>query len=386
MGRLALLKAVTPGRMVEAVRLRGMGGMAQHAIRRVGALAGSALVGPEVVQINPMTYVCNHACPMCWLQHVEPGHLRAMQGREKREGLRLGDYVRLFDGMLPGLREVMLIGGGEPLAHPDAVGIMREVKRHGWCGSLVTNGSLLREDVARALVDMRWDAIRVSIHAGDAETYRAVQGVDRFDVVRANLRAFDGLRRRGTVRCELSVLHVLQPANVGAIDALFALAEEVGADRIVFDVVLAYDDRMRLDPADLPRIADSLRSAARASRVPSTLPTAFARLGYVAHEQTTDAPSVAPLPPGSQPSPAAVAPFVPGKRCAVGFDQTFITSFGDVQPCCFSDEHMGNVREQPFRDIWHGARYRDFRRRLIAGSFAKYCSENRCALASVLQY
>jgi MoaA/NifB/PqqE/SkfB family radical SAM enzyme len=80
------------------------------------------------------------------------------------------------------------------------------------------------------------------------------------------------------------------------------------------------------------------------------------------------------------------AVFVPGKRCAVGFDQTFITSFGDVRPCCFSDEDMGNVRERTFREIWWGPRYSDFRRRLISGSFAKYCSENRCTLPSVLPY
>src|SRR5262249_52489471 len=156
MGRLALMKAVTPAKIADAVRLRGIGGVAQHAVRRVGALAGSAPLGPGVGQGNPTTYVCNHPGPMCWLQHRQPENLRVMQKREKRERLELVDYIRLFDGMLPGLREVMLIGGGEPLAHPEAIGIMREVKRHGWRGSLITNGSLLHEDVSIALIEMHW--------------------------------------------------------------------------------------------------------------------------------------------------------------------------------------------------------------------------------------
>jgi MoaA/NifB/PqqE/SkfB family radical SAM enzyme len=378
MSRWGLLTAASPKKIGRTLRTRGVLGTAQHGARRLGALAGSAVVGPELVQINPLTYICNHACPMCWLQHADPTELRTMQRREKKEGLTLRDYVALFDGMLSGLREVMLIGGGEPLAHPDCAAIMREVKGRGWRGTLITNGSLLREEIAQALVEMRWDSTRVSVHAGDAETYRAVQGVDRFDVVRTNLRAFDRARRAAGVEkaCQLIVYQVLQPANVAHIDRLLEFAEEVGADAVVFELVVAYDAAMRIDPDDLSRIADALHSCARAARIPCTLPPVASFVG-------TAALGKAPVPAAL---PAEPASFVPGKRCAVGFDQTFITSFGDVRPCCFSDEHMGNVREQSFAEIWYGPRYCEFRRRLIAGSFARYCIENRCTLASVLPY
>ena len=57
---------------------------------------------------------------------------------------------------------------------------------------------------------------------------------------------------------------------------------------------------------------------------------------------------------------------------------------GDVLPCCFSNEVMGNVREQSFRDIWFGERYSDFRQRLINVRFSQYCIDVRCKLASFL--
>jgi radical SAM protein with 4Fe4S-binding SPASM domain len=77
-------------------------------------------------------------------------------------------------------------------------------------------------------------------------------------------------------------------------------------------------------------------------------------------------------------------PWVPGKRCSVGFDQAFVTAEGDVLPCCFSDEVMGNLRERSFAEIWRGERYREFRRRLNAGRFAPYCIGNRCVMKGVV--
>src|SRR6185295_9649681 len=77
-------------------------------------------------------------------------------------------------------------------------------------------------------------------------------------------------------------------------------------------------------------------------------------------------------------------PWVPAKRCSVGFDQAFITAQGDVLPCCFSDEVMGNISAQSFREIWDSAKYRAFRSRLINGQFAHYCISNRCTMKGVL--
>ena len=89
-----------------------------------------------------------------------------------------------------------------------------------------------------------------------------------------------------------------------------------------------------------------------------------------------------------KPAPAAevaAAPWVPGRRCSIGFDQSFVTAAGEVVPCCFSDEHMGRLDEGSFDEIWNGARYASFRRRLIRGDFASYCIANRCSLPGVIQ-
>jgi MoaA/NifB/PqqE/SkfB family radical SAM enzyme len=382
MSRLALTTGIAPRALGRTLAHRGLTGAAWHAARRLGAVAGAAFVGPEVVQITPVTSACNHACPMCWLQHADPAELRAMRQGEKQQRLSLSEWERLFDAMLPGLREVVIVGGGEPLIHPEAIDVCAAVKRRGWRGTLVTNGTLLDFEMAERLVAMSWDTVRVSVHAGDRRTYEVVQGVDRFEELQRNLAMFDRLRRREAAppTSRLVVYHVLQPANVASVESLVDLATEVGADEVVFEVVAPLDAAMQLDAGAIDRVMAELARAARRSAIPVVLPRSPSPGVVPAAAPAMSPPSDADAPEG--PSPLAGDP--PGRRCVIGFEQTFVDGFGWVRPCCYSTEKLGNVRADSFADVWRGAGYAGFRRRLVDGRFADYC--RGCTLATVLPY
>lgn len=364
----SILSGLKPGRFTDAVRRRGIRGLAYHALRRAGTMNHQALAAPAIIRINPMGFVCNHTCPMCWLQHLEPEVLAREKQRDRAEGMKLVDYQRFFRSIPPGVEEVNVVGGGEPLIHPQAVQIMAEVKRQGWRGSLITNGTLLKEPVSRDLLQMRWNIVRVSVHAGDAETYRQIQGVDRFETMKTNLKAFAKLRDecppgRAT---KLGVFHVIQRENIDKIASLFSIAEEVGADNIEFDKIIPYDSEKWLTADELARAQEALARCARESKIPCNIDEVLPQLQV---EETCAADH---------------APFKPAKSCSVGFDEVFVTSHGDVLPCCFSDEVMGNVRDSGFEEIWYGRNFSDFRSRLLRGKFAKYCIVNRCTLPGVL--
>lgn len=368
MSKLSILRFLHPARALAGLRRRGLRGALMHLLRKAGTLAERPLVGPYLLRINPMGAVCNHACPMCWLQHIPATQLKENQRLDRELGMTLAAYQALFDAMPPGLQEVNLVGGGEPLIHPDAIEIMREVKRHGWRGLLITNGTLLREPVARAMVELRWDHTRVSVHAGDRETFQQIHGVDRFEILCRNLQAFDRLRREAGVReaCELVIFNVIQRANLATIDKLFTFAEDSGADSIVFEKVIAHAGDTPLSAEELRQARERLAAGAAACRVPCNLEEI---LGQLQHEE------------------AAIAEgklFRPGGRCSVGFDQVFVNSTGDVLPCCFSNEVMGRLSEHSFGEIWQSKKFQDFRKRLIRGQFAKYCYDVHCGMKAVL--
>lgn len=403
---------VQPGEVVRGVRRLGGKGAVLHGIRRTGAAMERALLGPAQLRINPMGAVCNHTCPMCWLQQLDPDEKKRQFQVDREQGLRLADYEAMLESMPPGLTEVNVVGGGEPLVHPECVEIMRAIKRRGLRGYLISNGTLLKEPVARAMVDMRWDLTRISTHAGDAETYAAVQGVDHFERLRENLKTFDRLRREAGVEagCALHVHHVLQRQNLGTFARMFAFSEDVGADYVKFEIVFALSPAQQLDADELAAAAAELAACAATARVDSNAAEIVASLeresaAFRTAEPTRPAPPAPTAPTALTAEPAAPelpadqvvdpepahpivpvpdAPYRPANRCSVGFDSAFVTAQGEVMPCCFSDESMGNVRDQTFREVWYGARYRDFRKRLINGEFADYCSSVRCKLRSFL--
>lgn len=366
--KLKLLTTLGPKKLIQAINNRGLRGAMVHGVRRLGTVMEHPLAGPDMLRINPLSYICNHRCPMCGLQHLEPDELRRGRRIEKRQALALAEYVALFESMPRGLRRVELVGGGEPLAHPNAVDIMAEVKKRGWIGSLISNGTLLSDPVARELVAMRWDITRISVHAGDRQTYTKIHGVDHFDIMLKNLKHFNRLRcERGLKEiCALNIFHAIQRDNISSIDKLFSVAEEIGADSIQFDPVIALDHKHDLTIAEFEHAKAGLLSCARSSNIPCNLDEILAQLA------------------AQQEAVETAKPFMPAARCSVGFDQTHISSLGNVEPCCFSPEVMGNLRDHSFKEIWGNETYQRFRKRLINGQFPRYCIESRCPLTEVL--
>lgn len=397
MSKLSLLRFLThPSEVAHGIQRLGLRGATLHGVRRATASLERAMLGPAQLRINPMGAVCNHTCPMCWLQQMTDAERKHRFRADRADGMRLAEYELLLESVPPGLVEVNVVGGGEPLIHPDIQGIFAAIKRRGLRGYLISNGSLLDAELAAAMVAMSWDLVRVSTHAGDAATYAIVQGVDHFERIRTNLTEYDRARRAANKQrqCLLHVHHVIQRHNLETIPAMFEFGASVGADHVVFERVFALSPEIRLTRGELARAAELLAQGAARALVSSNALRIAAQLEL----EQADAPehvlstSHRPAMPEAAPAdpttsgrlPPALPPFRPANRCSVGFDSAFVSSNGDVLPCCFSTEVMGNVRTSKFSEVWFGERYAKFRKRLIRGEFADYCSNVRCNLRTFL--
>jgi len=357
------LNASISERLLRIVREKGVAGLVQRVIRRSSILFGSAIIGPTRIQINPRNFLCNHFCPMCWRSQLDSQTVTELRRDDRIKGMVLSDYQDLFDSIPWGLERVMILGGGEPLMHPDCVKIMQDIKSRGIDGSLLSNGTLMGQKPAEAILNMKWDETNVSVHAADPGTYQDIHGVDEFYQLQENLKKFSELRATKKLEgvCKLVIVNVLQRSNLSEIDKLFFLGEEVNADFIRFMVILLLRKTDELTSDEKIRASERLKFAASASRVPSNINEVI-RILKIEDQPITERRKRA----------------VPVNRCFVGFRDAFIDSAGSVRPCCFSKDIMGNLSQESFSDIWFGKRYEDFRSRMLKRDYPGYCIEPLC--------
>jgi MoaA/NifB/PqqE/SkfB family radical SAM enzyme len=195
-----------------------------HYERIVKILSGE-IPFPAVVEVFP-SRACPHACPYC--------RCRAFRGT--LPPFIDGAFLRGFleECISVGVRALELSGGGEPLVHPEIVGILETASDLGLEVGLITNGHRLgEEEVAAAVASFcRW--CRVALDAATPETYERIHGPALpFEALCRAIRSLAG-RRRGPKRLLLGVKFLISRLNLREIRAAARLAAELGADYIQF--------------------------------------------------------------------------------------------------------------------------------------------------------
>ncbi len=156
---------------------------------------------PLNLGLCPSTY-CNFDCIMC-------GY-----GRSPRRDIpdEVWDELPEF---LPTLSTLVLLGG-EPLANPRTMSFLRDFDSARWPDvgiSITTNGSLLTHEALRHLTRCRFASIIVSVNAGTAEVYEAVQRGTPFETLLENLDAIVEFRAAQGRPFDVRTGFVVQPAS-----------------------------------------------------------------------------------------------------------------------------------------------------------------------------
>lgn len=154
-----------------------------------------------------------------------------------------------------GVKAIQFTGGGEPTVHPEHRQVFARAQALGMDTALVTNGVKLRPDDP-AILGLTW--IRVSVDAGDAETYAAVRRVPEghWDKAWGNIRGLAAAGYTGT----LGVGFVVTPENFQGIASAARLAKEAGATNMRAGAVFS-SEGTRYYGGTIPAIVDVIREA-----------------------------------------------------------------------------------------------------------------------------
>lgn len=166
---------------------------------------------PKSVDID-ITDRCNLRCKYCYF-YTSPADVKT--------DLPAEEWIRFFGELNRCAVTEVCLAGGEPFIREDLKDILEGVVRNRMRFSLLSNGTLITEDMARFLASTpRCNYVQVSLDGSGPETHDACRGSGAFD------KAVSGIRLLQKHRVKVVVRVTIHRSNVRDLEAVARLLLE----------------------------------------------------------------------------------------------------------------------------------------------------------------
>jgi len=305
---------------------------------------------------------CNLACKTCPITY----------GKVEAPAALSLQQVQHLVSQFSTVKQVVLHGIGEPLLNRELSEIISWLKGRGIYVLFNTNGTLINKRWREALVQSGVDEIRLSLDAATPETFARVRGRPMFNVIMRNIKALLALKaEHGSAVPLVSLWLTGLRETLNELCSFIRLAYSLGIDRVYLQRLVYWngqnDDQMARPEQALfnsLRLEEEsiLRSAEELAR----------QLGVRFEASGAATPSASLSRNGQQ---------KPWSACMRPWTLMYITARGSAFPCCiapFSTKNLshlslGNAFRENLASIWNGARYQEFRRRVLSASPPECC-------------
>ncbi|MCK4916633.1 MAG: radical SAM protein [Candidatus Omnitrophica bacterium] len=339
----------------------------------MGVLHSSkAFVSPEVLHLD-LTNMCNFDCIACWCRSPLLRD-KAMPAWERKLTLPLPLLKSVFDDLfeMGGLKQVKLVGGGEPFMHPDILEIVEYIKNNDKKVQIDinTNFSLVDELIAERLIALGVDSLTVSVWAGTPEVYSSVhpnQTEATFDRIKEVLIFLHQLKKKLQVNHPRITIHnVILKLNYRDISEMIQFALDTGTHDIQFvpvDPVKSKTEALLLSDNEKGELLDLLYEIRKRYDSTSFQYTAEDKRRVVLSDFDGFISRTERLNTKSGAYDEDIIEEIP---CYVGWLFARIMTTGNVVPCCKGHRMpMGNINKNRFKDIWNSDTYNNFRHKGI---------------------
>jgi heme b synthase len=291
-----------------------------------------------------ITRSCNLYCTHC--------RASAVHGPYEDE-LSTEECFHLIDEILEVCKPIIILSGGEPLARQDVCQIAEYGVSKGLRVVMGTNGTLITEEMAARVKGIPIPRLAVSLDFPTPELQDEFRGQKG-----AFEAAITGIANARQAGIEIQVNCTLTKLNVNYLPDLLSLAIKVGAVALhpfllvptgrgknlasvelspqqyeetlnwIYDKQQELGDRMFFKPTDAPHYMRVMKQREKQSHASGPVPERPAS------------------PAGHRPMNSIT------RGCLAGTGFCFISHRGSVQGCGYLEVEAGNIREQPFKQIW----------------------------------
>jgi MoaA/NifB/PqqE/SkfB family radical SAM enzyme len=327
----------------------------------IGAARGPVAEAEPVCLYLETTNRCNLLCTTC---------PRTFEALEPPGDMSWELFTSVVD-QFPNIARVVLHGVGEPMMVAALPRMIRYLKDRGTYVLFNTNGTLLTERKGRALIDSGLDELRVSLDAAEPVAFKTVRGRDMFARIVRRVHEFRALQRTlGAETPRVSLWLTGLKETVGQLADFVRLAHQMDVPEVYLQRLVYFAEGQGLARPDQALFAGGDDAEGALIREVEALAE---QLGITFNASGATDPA-ASLKPGDTAQPWSL--------CRRPWTLMYITAHGRALPCCiapfsvrgYDSFTLGDATQQTLRDIWNGARYRDFRAALLSDRPPSACA------------
>jgi heme b synthase len=300
---------------------------------------------------------CNLECIHC--RRITVANQLLPQDLTTQEAFGLIDQVAAF------AKPIFVLSGGEPLFRPDIFDIARHASDAGLIVALATNATLIDSPMARRIKESGIRRVSISFDGADAATHDLFRGKGAFD------RAIAGMRHLRAAGVPYQINTTVARHNVHKMPETLAMAKEIGASALHLFLLVPVGcgveiaDDQQITPAEYERVLNWLYDAEIEGGIElkATCAPHYFRIVRQRQAEERRLGIVRTRPASHQRQEHAGgnggerhAMNAMTKGCLAGTGVCFISHRGEVFPCGYLPIEAGNIRREPFREIWEGSK------------------------------
>ncbi len=308
--------------------------------------AGSAEAGgggPRLIAWE-VTRTCNLACVHC---------RAAAREKPYDNELTTAECLRFLDDVARVASPIVILTGGEPLLRPDIFELATYGTKKGFRMTMAVNGTLLTPIQVQRMQQAGIQRISVSLDGASAASHDAFRKVDG-----AFAGALQGIAYAREAGLDFQINTTITKENLHELHAIQELAVSLGA--VALHIFLLVPMGRGRDLADRAIDAGQYEQTlhwfyAQQAHVPLQLKATCAPHYYRILRQRAKAE-------GRPVNHQSFGLDAVTRGCLGGVGFAFVSHIGQVQPCGYLELDCGNIREQPFGEIWaHSPIFRNLR-------------------------
>ena len=318
---------------------------------------------PYSIELSP-TLKCNLNCLFCW---------RYGKKFDYEHELKLEEYKKILEEAKQlKVREIRIIGGGEPLLRKDTFEIMREVKKYDMFGYICTNGNLFSDEMIKTLVTIRWDHVKISLHGPDEKTQDYLAQRKSFKKTVENIRSFVKWKRKlKSQKPRIEIGFVLNRINFREVDQMVKLVNGLNVQSFFVEPITVYTkkgEELRLKEKEIEKFREIAKKAYSSIDGLETNLHQFFSSGLIKNTgRMTE--EIRKLLKSERHNFLSIPCFEPWWRMGIRID-------GMVCPCGFFDQSTNeSVLEKTLKEIWFGKYFEKRRKELIQKHIPDYCQK-----------